>query len=325
MRVCILGDSGLLGQTLVQKWAAEPSESVLGISSSDFQESRFWKPLKGYYEHRTVDLLRDKEGFLAEVKRFKPRLLINCVALTHLAECERNKDLAERLNARLPEALAEAVEEQGIDFIHFSSDQVFDGRKRKPYQEGDPLRPVNWYGRTKQSAEEGIGKRNSKALIVRTNIVGFRDRKGNLPFAEWLCQSLIEGKEITLFEDYVTSPIHVRDLSDLVRRAYDAHLSGILHLAARDSVSKYELGYKFAAVAGLDFSKVRRGRLRDSGLVPVRPGFLALDVSRGEEQLGLTFPSVADTVKNLSVDFKVRFKRVNHATDSNKFPTRTQN
>lgn len=325
MRVCILGDTGLLGQAFVNQLAGEEREEILGISSSKFRGSRFWKPLRGRYLHRVIDLLQNKKQFLNEVRKFKPQVLINCAALAGLEECERQPELAKRLNAELPGALAELADREGFDFVHFSSDQVFDGLKGRPYEEEDPPHPLNWYGVTKQLGEAKILRVNPQALIVRTNIVGFRDRDGTPPFAEWLCRSLTERQEITLFEDYVTSPIHVRDLSRLVWKTYKKRLSGILHLAARDAASKYQLGQQLAVLAGLDFSKVRRGRLKDSVLVSTRPPYLALDVSRAEKELGFTFPTVHHTVRNLAEDFKFRLEGADHATISDRFFPDPQN
>lgn len=313
MRVCVIGDSGLLGQALVQELLQERSSAVMGVSSSEFSGTRYWRPFQARYEHQAIDLLRNRDTFLKHVLKFNPELIVNCAALTDIAECERHKELAEKLNVQLAGWLAQLSAREGIDFIHFSSDQVFDGRRKTHYGEEDPPCPINWYGKTKWLGEREVQKNYGGALIVRTNIVGFKDYGERPVFAEWLCQSLVDLDEITLFDDYITSSIHVRALSHLVLCAYAKKISGVLNLVTRDCASKYELGERFARLARLDFSAVKKGALVTSGLTPPRPSYLALNTARGEKALNVMFPSVEDTTKELLEDFKLRFEGISHA------------
>ncbi len=313
MKVCILGDSGLLGQSLVQRIAGESENKVWGISPSAFAPTPFWSPLWGSYEHKVLNLLNEEKELESWLREWNPELLINCAGLVDLAECERSPQGAERLNAEIPEKLAQVAAERRIPLVHFSTDQVFDGKKQTPYEEGDRVNPISVYGRTKQLGEERVMQCQPKALIVRTNIVGFRDRSHGKPFAEWLCQALAEKEEITLFDDYVTSSMHVRDLSELILEAHRKGLSGIYHFATHDAASKFDFGKRLATRLGLDFLRVKRGQLKEANLVPKRPPYLALSVHKAEKALGKIFPNVGDTVEKLAQDFKVRFKEVGNA------------
>src|ERR1700759_5490058 len=46
------------------------------------------------------------------------------------------------------------VRELGVPLVLFSTDYVFDGRKREPYVESDAPGPLSTYGRTKLQSEE---------------------------------------------------------------------------------------------------------------------------------------------------------------------------
>jgi dTDP-4-dehydrorhamnose reductase len=58
------------------------------------------------------------------------------------------------------------VLELGVPLVLFSTDYVFDGRKREPYVESDAPNPLSVYGRTKLQAEAVAGE---DAWIVRTS------------------------------------------------------------------------------------------------------------------------------------------------------------
>jgi dTDP-4-dehydrorhamnose reductase len=78
--------------------------------------------------------------------------------------------------------LAELAAE--IQFVFFSTDLIFDGRKGKLRRDGRP-NPLHIYGETKVAAEEIVLK-NPRHLVVRTSINGGVSRAGNRGFNEQL-------------------------------------------------------------------------------------------------------------------------------------------
>ncbi len=309
MKLCIAGDSGLLGQALVQETLRNNANEVMGVSSSAFSGNRFWPPLKGAYTHQKIDTLRDWPLFEELIREYRPDALINCVALVDLAYCERNPQAAQAMHVELPGRLARLCSLEGIDFIQISSDQVFDGTQTRPYGEEDKPNPVNVYGKTKLEGEAASAGR----LVVRPNLVGFRDHPDEKTFAEWLCDALYRREAITLFEDYVTSAMHVFDLSRCILELQKKKAKGIYHVATRDAASKYVFGEKMAQALGLDFSQVKKGRMKDQSFYPVRPSYLALDVSRAENFLSHRLPTVDDTIVCLRDQFQLRMKEKQNA------------
>ena len=59
------------------------------------------------------------------------------------------------------------------------------------------------------------------------------------------------------FEDYITSPIHVRGLCELTLVALEKRISGVLNLGAHNACSKYEFGRGLAEFDSSLFSCVR--------------------------------------------------------------------
>lgn len=298
MRVCIVGDSGLLGQALVDFFSAK-KDDVLGVSSGRFPEGK----ARASFIHESMDLSASPDAFEKRVRNFRPDLLVNAAALVDLAECEKNPDLARRVNTGIAAHLAAFSARERIGFAHISTDQIFDGKKDSPYSEEDTPFPLNVYGKTKLEAEREVRRLNPSALTVRTNIVGFRGRAEKPTFAEWLCRALAEKEKITLADDFVTSSLHVNFLSGFISTAFQSKLSGIYHFASRDGVSKHRFAELLAAEMGVDLSAAVRGKLKDLKLFPPRPAYLALDVSRAERTLNVRFPETKQTAKLLAEDF----------------------
>lgn len=304
MKIFVAGDSGLLGQALVRRLAALPSNEVQGVSSSDFNP--FKKAPGRFFAHRTIDLLKSEAQWRQMLEAWKPNLIVNAAALVDLHKCETDRVLADQLNAEFPGKLAKVARSLLADFVHISTDQVFDGRRANPYKETDSTSPLNEYGRGKLKAEQKVLAEYPEALILRTNIVGFRDRPGAQTFAEWLTDSLWNKKPITLFEDFITSSIHVGDFVDMTLKLVQKKSRGLFNVASRDAISKYSFGERLCRDLDADFSAVKKGRMSATPMQPPRPPYLALDVSKVEKELETQMPSSNATISKLAHDFNLR-------------------
>jgi len=65
--------------------------------------------------------------------------------------------------------VARATAQIGSRLLFISSDYVFDGEKRTPYETGDPRNPINVYGRSKAEAESLLLEITPDCCIVRTS------------------------------------------------------------------------------------------------------------------------------------------------------------
>ena len=97
--------------------------------------------------------------------------VINCAAYTAVDRAETERDRAWQINAVAPQVLAAATAAREIPLIQISTDYVFDGRKREPYVEDDPIAPLNVYGESKAEGERAVRTENQKHVIVRTSWV----------------------------------------------------------------------------------------------------------------------------------------------------------
>ena len=90
------------------------------------------------------------------IRRIQPTVIINAAAYTAVDQAEKEESLAHVVNAEAPAIMAEEAKKIGAAVIHYSTDYVFDGTKRTPYQENDSTNPLNAYGRTKLAGEQAI-------------------------------------------------------------------------------------------------------------------------------------------------------------------------
>jgi dTDP-4-dehydrorhamnose reductase len=67
----------------------------------------------------------------------KPDLIINAAAYTAVDKAQTEVELANAINARAPEAMAQYAAAHGATVLHFSTDYVFDGSKAGYYLEND--------------------------------------------------------------------------------------------------------------------------------------------------------------------------------------------
>jgi dTDP-4-dehydrorhamnose reductase len=120
--------------------------------------------------------------------------------------------------------------------VHVSTDVVFDGRKGAPYVEEDEPTPLTDYGRTKAEAERRVTAVHPGALIVRTSLIvggpGAEPSKHELAAED-------ETKEF--FTNELRSPVQVGDLAAALLELAVLDVTGPLHVAGADGVSRHEL------------------------------------------------------------------------------------
>jgi dTDP-4-dehydrorhamnose reductase len=95
-------------------------------------------------------------------------VVINPAAYTAVDKAESDCTVAFGVNALAPAALADATRTLGIPLVHVSTDYVFDGSKDGPYDESDPIVPINVYGASKAAGEHAVRLGNPRHVILRT-------------------------------------------------------------------------------------------------------------------------------------------------------------
>ena len=231
LKVLILGAKGNLGSELVKVF----SDKKYDLTAWDREE---------------IDIT-DAELIIKKVNDIKPSLIINAAAYNAVDKCEESEeeyDLAKKINIDGPRNLAEAALAVKATFVHYSSDYVFNGRKKRGYKETDEASPICRYGKTKAIGDKQVialsGKGLKWYLLRSSKLFG---PKGESAMAKpnffdlmlKLCQNkkefpMVDKEEISCFT-------YTPDLASATKKLVESDAGfGVYHIVNSGPTSWYE-------------------------------------------------------------------------------------
>lgn len=169
------------------------------------------------------------------------------------------------------------VAEFGVPLVAFSSDYVFDGRKRDPYVESDGPNPLSSYGRTKLHGEAAAG---DQAWIVRSSWL-FGATGNN--FVRTMLRLGAERDEVSVVDDQRGSPTYVGHLASATREVLELPF-GIWHVAADGDCTWADFAEAIFQEAGVA-CRVRRITTAELGRPAPRPAYSVLRSEKGAPRL----------------------------------------
>jgi dTDP-4-dehydrorhamnose reductase len=164
---------------------------------------------------------------------YRPSAIINAAAYTQVDRAEQEEGLANKINAESPGVLSEWCADHGVPFVHLSTDYVFPGTGDKPWEETDPVGPLNIYGGTKLEGEKAVRKAGGRHLIFRTSWLYDAHGKN---FVTTMLKLGRERKEVRVVTDQVGAPTYAPQLARAIVQglrnacAAAAFPSGVYHL-----------------------------------------------------------------------------------------------
>lgn len=170
---------------------------------------------------------------------YKPIYLVNCAAYTAVDRAELEKDLAFQVNAEAVGVLAAVCKDNNCRFIHISTDYVFDGNAKEPYQEDAAANPQTIYGKSKLEGEKQALELNPDSLIIRTSWVYSSFGKN---FVRTMLKLMQEKDEVIVVNDQFGSPTYAADLADAIMQIISSGKwePGIFHYCNDGIISWYE-------------------------------------------------------------------------------------
>ena len=145
MKVALFGSSGLLGSAISKELDKRSFEVIKYFRSQESGEL--------HADLKRINLL-DHEHLIRELFDIWPDAIVNCAAISSPDQVDQDPELANKVNVKAAQKLAEIAGHLGSRYIHISSDMVFSGRKR-PYRSTDQPNPLSEYGSQKLDAEKG--------------------------------------------------------------------------------------------------------------------------------------------------------------------------
>ena len=266
-KILITGASGLLGHALVQQAATKGYEVC-----SLYREH---KPQSG----RTIQLdLTDERSVNECVQRERPAIVINTASITDVDLCEREPELAKRVNGTAAGLLADACDRSRAFLIQLSTDYVFDG-SRGNYNENDDPAPINQYGSSKLLGEQLV-LRHENTCVARASVVFGWGRPFRPNLATWLYDKLSNGEHVNVVSDQFASPTLNTNLARMIIELAGHGTRGIVHTAGATRASRYDFAISLAKQFNFDTNLVTPAKSDFSNWIARRPGDSSLDVTK---------------------------------------------
>jgi len=245
-RVLITGAGGQLGHALRQVFSAD---DVLALTRADWDVTQ---PPAHTVLQGEVDLV------------------LHTAAWTDVDSAEADPQGAAAVNVA---GTAHAASLRA-PLVTYSTDYVFDGRKRSPYVESDGPNPMSAYGRTKLHGEAAAGR---QAWVVRTSWL-FGPTGHN--FLRTMLRLGAERDEVSVVDDQRGSPTFVGHLAGATRELVNGDLPhGLWHLAADGDCTWADFAEAIFEEADLDV-RVRRITTAELERPAPRPAYSVLRSER---------------------------------------------
>ncbi len=267
MNVWVTGGKGMLGMTLCHLLEAEKIPYVSTGSEVD------------------ITNIEDLHIFIS--KHPEVTHIMNCAAYTQVDLAEKEISAAYAINVHGPLNLGTIANEYHLHMIHFSSDYVFDGKGKTPYQENSPCQPLNVYAQTKRAGEIMLFDEHPQACIIRTSwLFGLYGKN----FVTTMLNLMKERDTVHVVFDQKGRPTFCDDLCRAAIALGLADSSGIFHFANEGAVSWYAFALGIAEEA-----KRLHIPLKVSAIEPIpsvkyptpakRPAYSVLNTSKIESVL----------------------------------------
>lgn len=240
-KILVTGANGQLGQCL-QK------------ISSQFEEFEFI-----FTDSETLDIT-NKEEVNDFFWQNAPDFCINAAAYTAVDLAETDIEKAFLVNADGTENLAEACAENNAQFIHVSTDYVFDGENNLAYTEEDFTNPLGVYGASKLAGDELALEVNPCSVILRTSWVYSEFGKN---FVKTMLNLFATKDELNIVADQFGQPTNANDLVEAIMKIIKSEkiTPGIFNFSNLGRISWFDFA---EIIAELSDAKIKLNAIETS-------------------------------------------------------------
>jgi dTDP-4-dehydrorhamnose reductase len=253
----------------------------------------------------------DAAAVASRVQGSDADLVVIAAAYTAVDQAEAEQDLAQRINATTPGAIARAAHAAGVAVVNISTDYVFNGTKGQPYLETDAVSPANAYGHSKMDGEWAVLEGCARALVLRTSWVVSSHGKN---FVKTMLQLAKGPGPIRVVDDQFGRPTSARDLArfilaqaqPLARAPAGDAIFGLFHFANAGEVSwKAFAEGVFDMAMGAGAPKVHAITTAEFPRPATRPARGTLDTGKLERTFGVTPRPWRDAVAEIVAELKM--------------------
>lgn len=239
-RILVIGATGQVGWELCRVMAVQGEVIPLSRSGAGVK-----------YD------LTDTQGLPRLLDQLAPDVICNAAAYTAVDQAESEPELAEKINAQLPAALAAWASGRDVPMLHYSTDYVFDGSLDRPYREDDTTSPLGVYGQTKLDGDKALLDADIPVWILRVSwVYGLRGNN----FLRTMQRLMQERDSLRIVDDQYGAPTWSRSIAEasgalLAKLLADRqllHTRGLYHLAPQGETSWYGFAEAIRHLGGYD-------------------------------------------------------------------------
>ena len=226
------------------------------------------------------------------LENYQPSYIINASGYTKVDMAETDQNNAYAANVLGVKNLSILSNELSSTLIHFSSDYVYDGNKKLPYNESDTKNPLSYYGETKHLGDLEIIRNCQKYIILRVSWV--IDFIGN-NFLTKIIKIGLKNNSLEIVNDQFSRPTFASDIANFVIKI-------INNKDIKNKYGEYNLSSNGEIVSRFDFVKIYYEKLNDikkntPEILPIstsflhnkaiRPHYSVLDFSKFEKNFDI--------------------------------------
>lgn len=236
------------------------------------------------YEELNIANDTDIENFFRKNNNFTH--IINCAAYNDVDKAENDTEQCIKINEEAPLTITRYAKNMGAVFITYSSDFVFDGRKKNPYLEEDIISPLSVYGKSKSNMEEKILNEYEKIFVIRTSwLFGINGENFNTQVINWSKNR----DTLNIVDDQISAPTYSKDLAEFSWKLIQTGQFGLYHITNNGTASKYDQAKYVLEKIGWK-GTLKTAKTEDFNLPAKRPHFSKLSSEKVEKLLGEKIP-----------------------------------
>jgi len=143
-----------------------------------------------------------------------------------------------------------------------------------------------------------LKKISTPNIIVRTSTpFGRHSTKISFPF--WIKKNIALKKEIKIIMDQYTSPSYVPDISKMIIEIINKRITGIIHIAGSNRISRYEFALMVAKKMNYDGVEIKPIKMKQMNWNAQRPIDSSLDITKSEKLLKIKPKQLEDIIELL--------------------------
>ena len=222
---------------------------------------------------------------------------INTAAYTNVEKAESEQKEAFLINAEGANSLAKACKKHNVVLLHISTDYVFDGMAKTPYQEQDRTNPLNVYGASKLKGEQHIGDTWNKHFIIRTSWLysqyGHNFLNSMLEFAK-------QKKALTITTQQKGTPTNANELAQVLLTIIKTGNAryGVYHFSNQGEATWYDFAKAIFKATG-EINTVNLAKTEHYATFAKRPAYSVLNCNKLKDTLGITYRNWEDSLKQI--------------------------